>query len=76
VNAQYPLEQGDARRSSFATVMGMSVKDLSEVGGQCLRIATAPFRRPVYPGDTLGVRSTVAVKRLSVSRPSRGILRA
>ena len=40
-------------------VVGLSVEDLSEVGGPFLGIDDLTFHLPVHPGDTLTARSTV-----------------
>ena len=58
----------------FATVFGLSVEDLSEIGGAFLGVEDLTFRRPVYPGDTLTAASFVLDKRLSSSRPDVGIV--
>jgi acyl dehydratase len=58
----------------FGVVFGLSVEDLSEAGGPFLGIDDLTFHAPVYPGDTLTARSTVADKRVSTSRPEQGIV--
>ena len=58
----------------LCTAVGMSVEDLSEAGGPFLGVEDVEFHRPVYPGDTITARSTVASKRESDSRPSFGIV--
>jgi itaconyl-CoA hydratase len=55
-------------------VVGLSVEDLSEVGGPFLGINGCTFHRPVHPGDTLSARSTVVEARESRSRPTAGIV--
>ena len=55
-------------------VVGLSVEDLSEVGGPFLGVDDLTFHRPVYPGDTLTGRSTVVEARESRSRPTAGIV--
>jgi itaconyl-CoA hydratase len=55
-------------------VVGLSVEDLSEVGGPFLGINGCAFHRPVHPGDTLSARSTVVEARESRSRPTAGIV--
>lgn len=55
-------------------VVGLSVEDLSEIGGPFLGIEDLTFHRPVHPGDTLNARSTVVEARESRSRPSTGIV--
>ncbi|SDX69678.1 Acyl dehydratase [Albimonas donghaensis] len=58
----------------FATVQGLSVEDLSEVGGAFLGIDDMAFERPVYPEDTLTARSEVIGLRDSRSNPEMGIV--
>jgi itaconyl-CoA hydratase len=58
----------------LCTVVGMSVEDLSEAGGPFLGVDDCTFHRPVYPGDTITARSTVANTRESESRPGIGIV--
>jgi len=55
-------------------VVGLSVEDLSEIGGPFLGIEDLTFHRPVHPGDTLTATSTVVEARESRSRPSTGIV--
>jgi itaconyl-CoA hydratase len=54
--------------------VGLSVEDLSEIGGPFVGITDCTFRRPVYPGDTITARSTVVSARTSDSRPADGIV--
>lgn len=58
----------------FSIVFGLSVEDLSEIGGPFLGGQDLVFGAPVYPGDTLTARSTVIDARLSDSRPGVGIV--
>lgn len=58
----------------FLTVFGLSVEDLSEIGGFFLGVEDLAFLQPVYPGDTLTARSTVVEMRESESRPESGIV--
>jgi acyl dehydratase len=58
----------------FTTVFGLSVEDLSEIGGLFLGVDALTFHRPVYPGDTLTAVSTVVDRRESSSRPESGIV--
>ncbi|MCZ6506952.1 MAG: MaoC family dehydratase [Acidobacteria bacterium] len=58
----------------LSTVVGLSVEDLSEGGGPFLGVDELTFHRPVYPGDTVRARSTVAGHRLSGRRPAFGIV--
>lgn len=55
-------------------VVGLSVEDLSEVGGPFLGIDDCRFHGPVYPGDTLTARSVVLERRVSASRPGSGVV--
>lgn len=57
----------------FALVMGLSVEDLSEVGGAFLGVDDLEYGVPVYPDDTLTARSTVEGLRESRSSPDMGI---
>lgn len=57
----------------FTTVFGLSVEDLSENGGAFLGVEELTFHSPVYPGDTLTARSTVAARRQSSKNPNQGI---
>jgi itaconyl-CoA hydratase len=58
----------------LCTVVGLSVEDLSEIGGPFLGMENVRFHRPVYPGDTLTASSTVVETRSSESRPRDGIV--
>lgn len=58
----------------LCTVVGLSVEDLSEIGGPFLGMEHCVFHRPVHPGDTLTARSTVVAVRESSSRPDDGIV--
>jgi acyl dehydratase len=58
----------------LCTVVGLSVEDLSEIGGPFLGMENVRFHRPVYPGDTLTASSTVVEARSSESRPTDGIV--
>jgi len=78
-NMQYARSHGHSRivinpMLVFLTVFGLSVEDLSEAGGLFLGVDQLTFHRRVYPGDTLGARSTVVDKRESQSRPGSGIV--
>ncbi|MGI6852115.1 MaoC family dehydratase [Mesorhizobium sp. 1B3] len=57
----------------FATVLGLSVEDLSEAGGPFLGVDEVSFGAPVYAGDTVYSRSTVLSQRRTESRPGWGI---
>jgi itaconyl-CoA hydratase len=56
-------------------VIGLSVEDLSEVGGTFLGMNECRFHKAVYAGDTLTASSEVVDKRLSESRPDFGIVK-
>lgn len=58
----------------LCTVVGLSVEDLSEVGGPFLGMEGVSFHRPVHPGDTLTASSTVVETRESDSKPHVGIV--
>lgn len=58
----------------LCTVVGLSVEDLSEVGGPFLGMRDVTFHHPVYPRDTITARSTVIERRQSESRPKVGIV--
>ncbi|MGZ6798251.1 MAG: MaoC family dehydratase [Mycobacteriaceae bacterium] len=58
----------------FATVLGLSVEDLSEAGGPFLGIEDLTFERPVYGGDTIWARSETLACRPSGSKPGWGIV--
>jgi acyl dehydratase len=57
----------------YTTVLGLSVEDLSELGGPFLGIDDMSFPTVVYPGDTVTARSEVISSRVSASRPGWGI---
>jgi len=58
----------------FCIVLGLSVEDLSEMGGAFLGLENLVFLETVYPGDTLQARSTVISRRLSSKRPDLGVV--
>ncbi|MGW5239204.1 MaoC family dehydratase [Monashia sp. NPDC004114] len=58
----------------FSIVFGLSVEDLSEIGGPFLGGDDVLFGAPVFPGDTLQAQSTVIEARESTSRPEIGIV--
>ncbi len=79
VNAEYAKEEGHPDlvvdpMLVLATVIGLSVEDLSEIGGPFLGVNDVEFDAPVYPGDTITCRSEVVDTRESESRPSTGIV--
>lgn len=57
----------------FTLVLGLSVEDLSEVGGAFLGVDDLEYGAAVYPDDTLTARSTVVALRDSSSSPLMGI---
>lgn len=57
----------------FSTVFGLSVEDLSELGGAFLGVDNLEYGATVYPGDTVTARSTVMSLRESGSNPALGI---
>lgn len=58
----------------LATVIGLSVEDLSEAGGPFLGVNEVEFVASVYPGDTVYASSEVTSKRKSSSRLNSGIV--
>ena len=79
VNAAYAIEQGHQDvvvdpLLVLATVIGMSVEDLSEGGGPFLGVNNVEFGAAVYPNDSVTCRSEVIDIRESASRPDSGIV--
>ena len=58
----------------LCTVVGLSVEDLSEVGGPFLGIDDCTIGVTVQPGDTVTATSTVVEARPARSRPGFGIV--
>lgn len=58
----------------FDVVLGLSVEDLSSVGGAFLGGEDVVFHGDVYPGDTVNAESIVVGARESSSRPDVGIV--
>jgi len=58
----------------FNIVLGLSVEDLSEIGGPFLGVFDLGYDRPVYPGTTIVARSVTKEMRLSESNPANGIV--
>lgn len=58
----------------FSVVFGLSVEDLSEVGGPFLGATDIKYLREVYPGETVYASSTVVEARASESRSDTGIV--
>jgi len=57
----------------FTLVLGLSVEDLSEVGGAFLGVDDLEYGVPVYPDDTITATSTVLALRESSSSRKTGI---
>lgn len=57
----------------FTLVLGLSVEDLSEVGGAFLGVDDLVYGVPVYPDDTITATSQVMALRASSSNPQTGI---
>lgn len=58
----------------FNVVLGLSVEDLSEIGGPFLGVFELTYDRPVYPGTTITARSVTTEVRRSESNPANGIV--
>lgn len=58
----------------FNLTLGLSVEDLSEIGGPFLGVFKLTYHRPVYPGTTLFARSVTIGSRVSGSDPGSGIV--
>jgi acyl dehydratase len=58
----------------FNTVFGLSVEDLSEIGGPFLGVDQLEYRRPVVVGETVYADSEVIDRRETESRPGYGIV--
>jgi len=58
----------------LCVTFGLSVEDLSEMGGPFVGLDTCTFHRPGYAGDTVTATSTVVDARPSNSRPRFGIV--
>lgn len=79
INAEYARSHGHDNLVVdpllvLATVIGMSVEDLSEIGGPFLGVDEVEFGAPTYPNDTVTCTSEVVEKRESDSRPNVGIV--
>jgi acyl dehydratase len=79
INEVYAQELGHPSRPInpflvYATVLGLSVEDLSEGGGPFLGLTDLRFPNPVYSNDTVRAESVVVSKRVSTSRPGWGIV--
>ena len=58
----------------FNVVLGLSVEDLSEIGGPFLGVYDLVYHRQVYPGITLRAESETTEVRVSDSNPTNGIV--
>lgn len=58
----------------FNTVLGLSVEDLSEIGGPFVGVFDLTFHKDVYPGATITATSETIKKRRSASNPANGIV--
>ncbi|MFC3612761.1 MaoC family dehydratase [Lutimaribacter marinistellae] len=58
----------------FTTVFGLSVEDLSEIGGPFLGVDELTYHRPVIVGETVYARSEVVDTRETAKRPDFGIV--
>ncbi len=58
----------------FNIVFGLSVEDLSEIGGPFLGVSDLDYRRAVYPGTTVRARSRTINLRVTRSNPANGIV--
>lgn len=58
----------------FLVVFGMSVEDLSEIGGAFLGVDDLTFHRDMVVGETVVARSVVTNMRASKGRPGQGIV--
>lgn len=58
----------------FLTVFGLSVEDLSEIGGAFLGVDALTFHQELRGGDTVTAASEVIGLRESMSRPDVGIV--
>lgn len=58
----------------FNTVLGLSVEDLSEIGGPFVGVFELTFHADIYPGTTITAKSETLSKRRSKSNPKNGIV--
>lgn len=58
----------------FNVALGLSVEDLSEIGGPFLGVFDLVYHRPVHPGATVRARSETIEVRQSSSNPANGIV--
>ncbi len=78
-NADFARSQGHADAVVcpllvFNTIFGLSVEDLSEVGGPFLGVDKLTYHRPLIVGETVYARSRVINMREPKSRPDFGIV--
>ena len=78
-NADFARAQGHAGAVVcpllvFNTIFGLSVEDLSEIGGPFLGVDKMTHHRPVIVGETVYARSRVIDLREPKSRPDYGIV--
>lgn len=58
----------------YSLLTGMSVADISGAAIASLEVKELKHIAPVFPGDTLYAATEVLAKRISQSKPNRGIL--
>lgn len=58
----------------FNVALGLSVEDLSEIGGPFLGVFDLVYHRQVHPGITIRARSETIEARTSSSNPANGIV--
>lgn len=58
----------------FNVALGLSVEDLSEIGGPFIGVFDLVYHRQVYPGLTIRARSETIEARPSASNPANGIV--
>ncbi len=78
-NSDYARAEGHARSVVcplllFNTVFGLSVEELSEIGGPFLGVDDLVYLRPVLVGETVYASSRVLACRETENRPGFGIV--
>jgi acyl dehydratase len=58
----------------YALLTGMSVADISGAAIASLEVRNLKHLQPFYPGDTLYGETTILSKRISQSKPDRGLV--
>ncbi len=58
----------------FNVTLGLSVQDLSEIGGFFLGVSNLVYHCPVYPGTTIVARSETVETRVSARDRDKGIV--